>query len=442
MIEVTTTNDAPSFVARKSERRWCLVVLYTNNKLVLDREVRELSPDKVLQIGRAPVESRALLADGSVSALHASIQCLPSGQWQIKDEDSHNGTFVGGRRVGEQWTSLSSNVPIVLGKTILMLSNEGSIAASEPVKDMEGDCYVSRRLFHELRRAATSHSTVLLTGETGVGKELCAQAIHVHGPRGKGPFVPLNCGAQPANLIESELFGHAKNAFTGAGEAKKGLIQQAHGGTLFLDEIGEMPAELQPKLLRVLETKRVRPIGSTDPETTVDVRIVAATNRNLEAAIEAGRFRRDLYHRLLQIRIDVPTLADRRADVPRIAAHFLGPAEQWRLGFFVVNALLRHPWTGNIRELRNFVTEKISSDDEVVQEELDEWIDRYVPADLDTVTAARVATQQLNALLIEHRGNVTRVGVELGCSPKTVRRRCADAGIDVKSYRPSNRPVR
>ena len=439
MIEVNTTDDGPSFVARKSERRWCLVVLYTNKKLVLDREVKELSPDRLLQIGRAPVEGRAILADGSVSALHASIRCLPTGQWQIKDEDSHNGTFVDGRRIGEEWATLPPNVPIVLGGTILMLSNEGSLAASEPVKDMEGDCYVSRRLFHELRRAATSPSTVLLAGETGVGKELCAQAIHVHGPRSKGPFVPLNCGALPPNLIESELFGHAKNAFTGAGAAKKGLIQQAHGGTLFLDEIGELPAELQPKLLRVLETRRLRPVGSTEPEIGVDIRVVAATNRNLEAEIEAGRFRSDLYHRLLQIRIDVPTLADRRPDIPRIAAHFLGPTEQWRLGFFVVNALLRHPWQGNIRELRSFVTEKIRSDDELVQVELDDWIERYLPVDLDSTMAVRIASQQLIALLSEHRGNVTRVAVELGCSPKTVRRRCAEAGIDVAAHRPPNR---
>jgi DNA-binding NtrC family response regulator len=435
VVKVTTTDDGPRFVARRSERNWCLLVLYTNDKLVLDREVRDLSPDRELQIGRAPVEGRGILADGSVSSLHASIRYLPSAQWQIKDEDSHNKTFVAGRRISQEWTNLSPNAPIVLGGTILMLSHEGSITASEPVKDMEGDCYVSRRLFHEVRRAATSQSTVLLTGETGVGKDLCARAVHAHGPRSKGPFLALNCGALAPNLIESELFGHTKNAFTGAGDARKGLIQQAHGGTLFLDEVGEMPVELQTRLLRVLETKRLRPVGSTEPEIAVDIRIVAATNRDLESEIGLGRFRRDLYHRLLQIHIKVPSLGERRADIPRIAARFLGSTERWRLNFFVVHALLLSPWSGNVRELYNFVSDKLRSDDELVQEEVDEWIRRCVPSELDAAAAQRVGSQQLIVLLTEHRGNVARVAVALGCSPKTVRRRCIDAGIDLTAFR-------
>ncbi len=203
-------------------------------------------------------------------------------------------------------------------------------------------------------------ATVLLTGETGTGKELLAQAIHYNGPRREGPFVELNCSAIPANLLESELFGHERGAFTDARRAKPGLLEVADGGTLFLDEIGELPFELQGKLLKVLEDKQVRRVGGTRSQ-TVDVRIIAATNRDLAVETREGSFREDLYYRLSVIPIHLPPLRERGDDILLLAEHFLAalsraydiPASEFSLD--LRERLLAHPWPGNVRELRNSI---------------------------------------------------------------------------------------
>jgi transcriptional regulator with PAS, ATPase and Fis domain len=203
-------------------------------------------------------------------------------------------------------------------------------------------------------------ATVLLTGETGTGKELLAQAIHYNGPRKENPFVELNCSAIPANLLESELFGHERGAFTDARRAKPGLFEVAHGGTLFLDEIGELPFELQGKLLKVLEDKRVRRVGGTRSQ-EVDIRIIAATNRDLAAEVAEGSFREDLYYRLSVIPIHLPALRERGDDILLLAEHFIDALSQAydiprpELSRDLKDRLLTHSWPGNVRELRNSI---------------------------------------------------------------------------------------
>ncbi|HUC43003.1 MAG TPA: sigma-54 dependent transcriptional regulator [Candidatus Sulfotelmatobacter sp.] len=221
-----------------------------------------------------------------------------------------------------------------------------------------GTAAATTALREAIARVARSEAPVLLLGENGTGKEIAARAVHAASSRDKKPLVTVNCAAIPESLFESELFGHLRGAFTGAHEARRGKFQQADGGTLFLDEVGEIPLALQPKLLRALETGEVERIGGQGVE-RVDVRIVAATNRDLAAETEAGRFRRDLYYRLLVVPITVPTLRERIEDVPQLARHFLEHAcrrNRVRVKSIAPDGLARltrHRWPGNIRELRN-----------------------------------------------------------------------------------------
>lgn len=208
-------------------------------------------------------------------------------------------------------------------------------------------------------RVAKSEATVLLTGETGTGKEVFAKLIHAESDRASAPFVPVNCGAIPEALLESELFGHAKGAFTGAHTARKGRLAAADGGTLFLDEIGELPLSMQVKLLRVLQERTYEPVGSTETR-RANFRLVAATNRDLAKEVEEGRFRRDLYYRLFVLPIQLPALRARRVDLPQLFMHFwhkIGETRTVHPGVF--DALGRYEWPGNVRELENLV-ERVS----------------------------------------------------------------------------------
>jgi DNA-binding NtrC family response regulator len=215
-----------------------------------------------------------------------------------------------------------------------------------------------RRVIGQLARVAASDATVLLLGETGTGKEVAAESLHQESPRARGPFVVVDCGAIPPHLLESELFGHERGAFTGAVRAREGAFQAASGGTIFLDEIGELPRDLQPKLLRALSRRAVKPVG-TEAYVEVDVRVIAATNRDLRREVDADRFRGDLYYRLAVVEVRLPPLRERLGDLPLLVEAMLresraSPAETSRLrSAAVLDRLARQSWPGNLRELRN-----------------------------------------------------------------------------------------
>jgi len=228
------------------------------------------------------------------------------------------------------------------------------------LQQMIGRSKAMREVFRLVELVADSMSNVLILGDSGTGKELVARAIHFGGRRAHGPFVPVNCSAIPEGLLESELFGHTRGAFTGAYTTRRGLFAEATGGTLFLDEIGDLGMALQAKLLRVLQDREVRPVGSSKAS-TVDCRVIAATHRDLKAAVREGTFREDLYYRLSVIPIRVPPLAERVEDIPMLVDHFLKQfatrtgSEPRRLTPRAMDALVRRPWEGNVRELENIV---------------------------------------------------------------------------------------
>jgi two-component system response regulator GlrR len=231
-------------------------------------------------------------------------------------------------------------------------------------------------LLSQARRVAASDASVCLYGASGTGKELLARAIHRASPRGDAPFVAVNCGAIPEGLLESELFGHKKGSFTGAVSDRRGLFQAAQGGTLFLDEIGDMPLPLQVKLLRALEERKIRPVGSHE-QYDVDVRVIAATHRKLEERIASGEFREDLYYRLNVVKLYIPTLAERREDIPLLANHFLTRlAERYRRGRLAfspeaMQLLVSAPWPGNVRQLLNVIEQAVAlAATEVIPESL------------------------------------------------------------------------
>ena len=251
------------------------------------------------------------------------------------------------------------------------------LAARGRFEQMVGKSPAMQSVFSVVDKVAAARTTVLITGESGVGKELVARAVHKRSPRSAAPFVPVNCGAIPEGLIESELFGHAKGSFTGATSAKLGLFQAAQEGTLFLDEIGELPLPLQVKLLRALQERRIRPVGDAQ-DVEVDVRVVAATNRDLEVEMQAGRFREDLFYRLNVVQIRVPPLRERREDVLPLAEHFLKlfAAEHGRpvltLSAEARRRLDEYWFPGNVRELENFIERAValSSGSEITLEAL------------------------------------------------------------------------
>lgn len=254
-----------------------------------------------------------------------------------------------------------------------------------------GKSAMMQRLFHQLERLATINSTVLIQGESGTGKELVARALHYHSPRRRHPFVPVNCAALPEGLLESELFGHTKGAFTGAQMARRGLLVEASKGTLFLDEIGDLPLGMQAKLLRVLEQRQIRPVGS-DREVPIDVRVLAATHQDLDTAVRQGKFREDLYYRLKVIVVRVPPLRDHRDDIAFLAETFLqrhvanNHLTSRRFTPAALRALEQYDWPGNVRELTHIIERAVALSTE-------EWIDLD---DLDLEDAPHLLRERFN----------------------------------------------
>ncbi|MCC7386139.1 MAG: sigma 54-dependent Fis family transcriptional regulator [Deltaproteobacteria bacterium] len=299
------------------------------------------------------------LNDGAVSREHLRLHLGPEGV-RVRDEGSTNGTWIGGLRVAD--VLITSDTVIEVGTTSLALRIESGpldlpLSTSARFGSAIGVSEAMRHLFALLERAAASDVTILLEGESGAGKEVLARAVHSSSPRKEGPFVPVDCGAIPPTLIEAELFGHERGAFTGAAEARKGYFEQAEGGTIFLDEIGELPLDLQPKLLRVLEQREVRPLGATGVR-SVNVRVIAATNRRLAEAARKNEFRQDLFYRLAVARVVVPPLRDRPEDIIPLAREFLRTAlrnPEAELPVDLAAMLHAYRWPGNVRELRNVI---------------------------------------------------------------------------------------
>ncbi len=295
-----------------------------------------------------------------------------------------------------------------------------------------------QRLRTRVGRILPTSVPVLIQGETGTGKELLARAIHTGGPRRHGPFVPVNCGALSFELIDAELFGHERGAFTGAVGRRLGRAAEADGGTLFLDEIGELPAPLQCKLLRLLQEGEIQRVGADRPA-VVDVRVVAATNRDLRQLVERGAFRADCYYRLSGVVIEVPPLRARDADVAELADRIAGRVarELGRVGLALTDeardVLVAYPWPGNVRELENVVREVVLYAEGASVTAADV---RAALGPRSTTSVAGVGAAELVDCLRRCDGNVTRAAHELGVSRPTLYKRLRDRGLDCATFRP------
>jgi DNA-binding NtrC family response regulator len=336
-----------------------------------------------------------------------------------------------------------ADVKRIVARALEQSQHKGSPAAEmpiTPVGSLIGRTAQMLEVYKQIAHAADSTAPVLIIGESGSGKELVARAIHGHSARGHEPFIGINCGAIADTLLESELFGHARGAFTGAVSEHKGVFEQAGGGTVLLDEIGDTTPALQVRLLRVLEESEVRPVGGTRA-VRVSARVMAATNKPLEQAIADGRFREDLYYRLSVVHLNVPPLRDRRADIPLLIASFLDDAcrragQKKVLSADALEALMRHPWPGNVRELRNTIERLVVSSRGSMLEAAD------LP---ETVVAARQATpaqpfsdlptlddlerRYLLHVLDAAQGNRTRAAEILGVDRRTLYRMAERFGI-------------
>lgn len=334
-------------------------------------ELKEYVFDRdVISIG-AMEDNDLVLDDDTVSRNHCKI-FREGDHYMIADRTSTNGTLVNRVRIREAY--LRENCTITCGNTDIKfqpIDEQLRIVPSDRERygEIIGRHRSMREIYAILEKIAPTDTTVVIEGETGTGKEVVARTVHQQSRRKGGPFMVFDCGAVPENLIESELFGHEKGAFTGAISTRRGIFEMGNGGTVFLDELGELQLDLQPKLLRVLEQREVKRVGGTKP-LKVDVRIVAATNRNLEEEVRAGRFREDLFYRLTVVRLLLPPLRDRRDDIELLAHHFLaqGRFNQDHLGGRKVTAfapdvlehLRSYEWPGNVRELHNVVERAVN----------------------------------------------------------------------------------
>jgi DNA-binding NtrC family response regulator len=313
-----------------------------------------------LRAGAAP-DNDLVLDDATVSRHHFRIELDPRG-YRLRDLDSKNGVLVENIPVRDAY--LPPSCRITIGDTVLKYKEGRELVDLELVKEnrlgeLLGASSQMRHLFALVRRVADTEATILVEGESGTGKELTCRALHDLSRRAHKPFEVLDCSAIPESLIESELFGHAKGAFTGAVDRRKGAVENAAGGTLFLDEIGELPLVVQGKVLRLIERKEVKSVG-TDSFKRVDVRIIAATNRNLREEVANGNFREDLYYRLAVVKLRIPPLRERPEDIPLLVDHFLEYFSQrdgrrYTISHHMLQRLLPYEFPGNVRELRNLM---------------------------------------------------------------------------------------
>ena len=413
--------------------------------------VPEALPGKIFELDErglgagSDAGNDVVLDDPYVSAFHARI-ALEDGRVIVRDLGSRNGVFVGERKIREG--EVPSGVQLRLGRTIFVVGTGGepntvAAGAAAETRPLIGRSPVMEALRERIRRVATTGAPVLITGETGSGKEVVARLTAALSNRAGRSFHALNCGALSKSLIESELFGHEKGAFTGAVARKIGAFEAADGGTLFLDEVGELPLELQPQLLRVLETGEVRRVGGTN-SFKVDVRLLAATNRRLEHEVELGNFREDLYHRLHVLVLELPSLRERREDISELANYFVSelapPGDRVSLCAAALAKLVAHDWRGNVRELRNALQRAVlmRQHNEVSADDIT-FVASTLASRVQTASAVRQRTlyelerETIVAELIKHGGNKTEAAAALGLSRATIHRKIDQYGLDIEA---------
>jgi len=383
-----------------------------------------------------------VLHDSSVSRQHTQVSIVEGGI-EVEDLNSTNGTFSRGQRVHKVMLRYGSR--LTLGRcNIDILPLTGSKGAPVSSRDGYGGLIGSsmplRRLYAFMERLENSDAPVLIHGESGTGKELCARAIHDHSARAKKPYVVIDCANMQRDLVRSEIFGHSEGSFTGADRDKPGAFEVANGGTVFLDEIGELQLELQPNLLRVLETGQIQRVGESKPR-NVNVRVIAATHRNLAEQVEAGKFRQDLFYRLAVVQLTLPSLREIIEDIPRIAHHFAKDLSSGRISELpesVTQLMMGYAWPGNVRELRNAVHRLLSLGTLGIAGDMEEpvWLEptptdsRSQPnagKDLGDYKKARenalseFESAYLNDLLAQNDGNISAAAKEAGIDRKHLR---------------------
>jgi transcriptional regulator with PAS, ATPase and Fis domain len=390
-------------------------------------------------VGKDP-EADLVIDDPRVSRNHCTLTLTERGI-VLRDLGSKNGTFAAGVRVVE--AILSPGIEFTVGSARLSVRVSGSpsaipLHASPRFGDALGASVVMRALFAQLDRVAKAPETVLMLGESGTGKELLARAVHERSSHAKGPFVVFDCGAVTPNLVESELFGSLRGAFTGAVSDRAGVLEQAEGGTLFLDEIGELPLTLQPKLLRAIEARQYRPLGS-NAWRTFDTRILAATHRDVRSQVAAGTFREDLYFRIAVVEVHVPALRERRDDIGLLVESFLQsqtpPKKLADLPDNTLSMLKAHDWPGNVRELRNTVA-RLLLFPHLGAKVFDSLVSApgKLPFQLPLREARELVVEDfeqayLAAKLRAHKGNVSTTAEAMGVSRQFVHRLMVRYGI-------------
>lgn len=376
------------------------------------------------------------VADKFISRRHCRI--VSDGKsLRLIDLASTNGTFVEDIKITK--VIIPPQGVFRVGKSTISYKRLTATEKIKPGKEdrlgsMIGTSRAMREVFTLIKRAAQSDATVAIIGETGTGKELCAHEIHASSLRKKGPFVAINCGAVPPDIIESQLFGHERGAFTGALERSIGLFEQANGGTIFLDEIGEMPLDLQTRLLRVIESNTIRRLGGRD-EIEIDARIICATNRNLRRMVEDGRFRDDLFYRIYILPIDLPALRDRMEELPVLTEHILkeiaGKDRNVVLTDGALKKLARHDWPGNVRELKNTLMRAIVSNPGDIMDERN--ID---PVPLKTTSCDGKEFQDnersfLESSLVDNNYNISKTAKKLSLARTTLQNKIKKYGINL-----------
>jgi len=406
-------------------------------EITLGPRMFKVASERPFSIGNSD-DNDLVVTEDFVSGYHCRI-VHRNGHWMLIDLDSTNGTEVNGLKVGE--TELPQQATICLGGNTTLdfrLTKERLRPEPKQSYGMFASDQKMLKVFNLIEKFAPAEVPVLITGSSGTGKELVARALHDASSRKGDNYLALNCGALAANIIEGELFGHVKGAFTGASSDKPGAFESAQNGTIFLDEIGELPLDLQPKLLRVLESKTIRRVGG-NREIKINTRVVAATHRDLKKLVQEGRFREDLFHRLFVLNIAIPSLVERPGDIVDLAELFLkqqAPDRELTLSDKAIDQLLHYKWPGNIRELKNMMLRAVLMNDHDV---IDAEDLEFSSTDFFSRTASERVRDvdgderdEIMALLKEHGGNRSKVARLLNLSKSTFHDKLKRLGVPNK----------